>query len=159
MIHSHCIRIVLVSVAAIVFGDYAFAESFLPSSIVVVKDSQTDLSQSETARQLLKSNATELRIYDIDAVDRFESEINQLLPGDEAKTRQVFDQYISRIGRKTFEKDAIHAYQGIMTAVRYELEKYPAIIFDGSSVIYGVTDLDEALLLYQNWKAAKEGRQ
>lgn len=143
----------------IVFVNSAVAQPHFPSSIIVVKDSQTKLFQSGPIEQIIKSKAIDLKVYDLDAVDKFESEISQSLPGDESEAKLAFDEYLNRTGREAFEKKAIQAYQGIMAAVRYGLEKYPAIIFDGESVIYGVTDLDDALNRYSAWKAGQAGGQ
>lgn len=152
MNHSFNIKIILLAAASIVC-DLVNAQPYLPSSIIVTKDSRTELARSPEVERLLKLHEIELGIHDMDAVDRFESGVNQLLPGDESKARQVLEEYINRTGRDAFEQEAIRAYQGIMAVVRYELEKYPAIVFDGESVIYGVMDLDEALNRYDAWKA------
>jgi integrating conjugative element protein (TIGR03757 family) len=152
-------HIFLFSIMAIAFVGSAIAQPHFPSNIVVVKNSQTQLIQSESIEQFLQSNAVDLRVYGIDAVGQFESDISKLLPGDESKARQVLEEYINRIGRDVFEQEAIRAYQGIMAVVRYELEKYPAIVFDDESVIYGVTDLGEALNRYDAWKAGQAERQ
>ena len=152
-------KIVSVFIATVAVFCTVRAESVLPSKIVVIKDSQTSFVTSDSMGKQLISRTIDLEIYDIDAVDRFEFEINKQLPGDEVKAKLAFDEYLNRMGRKAFEKEAVQAYQGIMTIVRYDLKKYPAIIFDNSSVIYGVTDLDEALSRYQQWKAALEEKQ
>ena len=42
------------------------------------------------------------------------------------------------------------AGQGIALAhLQYQLDRYPAIVFDGTRVIYGVTDLAAAKRLYE----------
>lgn len=152
-------HIFILAVMTIAFVNSAIAQLYFPSNIIVVKDSQAKLIQSGSIEQLIESKAIDLKIYDLDAVDRFESDISKLLPGDESEAKQAFEEYLNRTGREAFEKDAIQAYQGIMAAVRYELKKYPAIIFDGESVIYGVTDLDDALDRYSAWKARQAETQ
>src|SRR5690606_24620882 len=90
---------------------------------IVVKDSKTEFRISEDLERSQRFQGVDLKIYDIDAIDRFESEISQSLPGDESKAKLAFEAYLSRTGREAFEREAIQAYQGIMTAVRYGLEK------------------------------------
>lgn len=143
----------LLAVMAIAFVNSAIAQLHFPSNIIVIKDARTKLIQSGSIEQLLKSKAIDLKVYDLDAVDQFESDISKILPGDESRAKLAFEEYLNRIGREAFEKDSVQAYQGIMAVIRYELKKYPAIIFDGESVIYGVTDLDDALNRYSAWKA------
>jgi integrating conjugative element protein (TIGR03757 family) len=152
-------HIFLFSIMTIAFIGSAIAQPHFPTNIVIVKDSQTQLTHSVSIEQLLQSKAVDLKVCDIDAVGQFEADISKLLPGDELKARQVLEEYINRTGRDAFEQEAIRAYQGIMAVVRYELEKYPAIVFDDESVIYGVTDLDEALNRYGAWKAGQVERQ
>ena len=37
-------------------------------------------------------------------------------------------------------------------AMQYGVDRYPAIVFDGQAVVYGVTDLKAALVHYQMWR-------
>jgi len=32
------------------------------------------------------------------------------------------------------------------------VDRYPAIVFDGQAVVYGVTDVETALAHYQKWR-------
>jgi integrating conjugative element protein (TIGR03757 family) len=150
-------KTLLPAMALMVLCNLAVAQPFLPSSIVVIKDELTKLTKSEQLDRMLKSHKIELNVYDINAIDHFEDKINKLLPGDELKAKEALEEYISRTGRAAFEQEAIQAYQGLMAVVRYELEKYPAIIFDEKSVIYGVTDLDDAMNRYSAWRTAQGG--
>ncbi len=43
------------------------------------------------------------------------------------------------------------AYAGHTKALNYDLKKYPAWVFDGRAIVYGVTDLREGLAIYQEW--------
>ncbi|MEA1890523.1 MAG: DUF1525 domain-containing protein, partial [Pseudomonadota bacterium] len=45
---------------------------------------------------------------------------------------------------------------GITKAMQYGIDRYPAIIFDGQVVIYGVTDLETAFEQYQSWRAGNK---
>ncbi len=47
----------------------------------------------------------------------------------------------------------ISAYQGLLKAQRYGLEKLPGIVFDGHAVVYGLINLNQALGYHQCWKA------
>ena len=48
-----------------------------------------------------------------------------------------------------------HAATSLATAVQYGLEKYPAIVFDGELIVYGLTDLSTALMHYRRWRAGE----
>jgi integrating conjugative element protein (TIGR03757 family) len=52
-----------------------------------------------------------------------------------------------------------HAYEGLVKAQQYRLDRLPAIVFDnGQAVVYGVTDLEAALSHYRQWRRA-QGRE
>jgi integrating conjugative element protein (TIGR03757 family) len=43
---------------------------------------------------------------------------------------------------------------GLAKAMQYGINRYPAIVFDGQAVVYGVTDLNAARAHYQTWRTA-----
>jgi integrating conjugative element protein (TIGR03757 family) len=43
--------------------------------------------------------------------------------------------------------------QGLAKAMQYGIDRYPAVVFDGQAVVYGVTDLQAAIGHYQTWRA------
>ena len=47
---------------------------------------------------------------------------------------------------------AKNAAFGLAKAVQYGVDRYPAIVFEGRAVVYGVTDLVEALNRYEAWQ-------
>ncbi len=47
-----------------------------------------------------------------------------------------------------------NAALGLAKAKQYGLDRYPAIVFDGRAVVYGVRDLGEALARYRQWREA-----
>ena len=57
----------------------------------------------------------------------------------------------SRLAARPGIKDEMMAAgQGLALAhLQYQLDRYPAIVFDGTRVIYGVTDLAAARRLYE----------
>ena len=44
---------------------------------------------------------------------------------------------------------------GLAKAVQYGVDHYPAIVFNGTAVVYGVTDLVEAVQRYDTWHEAQ----
>ena len=45
-----------------------------------------------------------------------------------------------------------NAAKGLVQAMQYGIDRYPAIVFDGVAVVYGVTDVIAATQIYQRWK-------
>ena len=41
---------------------------------------------------------------------------------------------------------------GLVRAAEYGIDRYPAIVFDGQAVVYGITDIGEALSHYRMWQ-------
>ena len=48
------------------------------------------------------------------------------------------------------------AAMGLAKAVQYGVDRYPAIVFDGQMVVYGVTDLEAALQYYRAWRTGRQ---
>jgi integrating conjugative element protein (TIGR03757 family) len=40
--------------------------------------------------------------------------------------------------------------------MQYGIDRYPAIVFDGHAVVYGVTDVQAATRIYEQWQ--EEGK-
>ena len=89
--------------------------------------------------------------YAVDGLERFESRLSEGLPAD-AKAAKA------EALRRVQQLDDVHlapaksAAIGLAKAVQYGVDRYPAIVFDRRSVVYGVTDLVEALDRYDAWQ-------
>jgi integrating conjugative element protein (TIGR03757 family) len=44
---------------------------------------------------------------------------------------------------------------GLVQAMQYGIDRYPAIVFDGKAVVYGITDVRAATQRYQQWQAGE----
>jgi len=84
-------------------------------------------------------------IYRIDGLVAMQERLSKGLPADEKAATRIAKQRIS-----TIDKDAVtESAQGLVFAhLKYQLNRYPAIVFAGQAVIYGVTDLALAKRLY-----------
>lgn len=52
-------------------------------------------------------------------------------------------------------KRILPTYEGLSKAINLGVSHYPALVFNGQAVIYGVTDIQEGLELYRNWQQGK----
>jgi integrating conjugative element protein (TIGR03757 family) len=90
-------------------------------------------------------------VYDLSAPRRVEADLSRGLPKDPGAAAAV--------ARARFAGAAgslRSAYAGPAKALQYRLTKLPAVVFDrGAAVVYGVTDVAEAMRFYRRWK---EGR-
>jgi len=41
---------------------------------------------------------------------------------------------------------------GLAKAMQYGVDRYPAIVVNGTAVVYGVTDLVDAAARYETWR-------
>lgn len=97
----------------------------------------------------------EFHIYELDSIQRIEAKLSEGLTADPEQAKQVVLQRFQQL----HEEDRARmqrAAMGLAKAMQYGIDRYPAIVFDGEVIIYGVTDIGEALHRYQEWR---EGRK
>ncbi len=92
-----------------------------------------------------------LRVHTLDAIERFEDDLSQGLPADPQQAKRLALgrlQQLSTHNRTQLQ----HAATSIATALSYGIKKYPAIVFDGEFVVYGLSDPLRALEHYRRWR-------
>ncbi|MEX0951570.1 MAG: TIGR03757 family integrating conjugative element protein [Gammaproteobacteria bacterium] len=93
----------------------------------------------------------EIRVFEVTGIERLEGRLSKGLPVDLVAAKR---QALKRLGvldnaaRDSLKRSAI----GLAEAVRLGVTQYPAIVFDGQYVIYGVIDLSRALELFRRWQ-------
>jgi integrating conjugative element protein (TIGR03757 family) len=89
--------------------------------------------------------------YFVDGLKHVESTLSESLPND-AETAKA------EALRRIEQLDGAHmvpaksAAIGLAKAVHYGVDRYPAIVLDVRAVVYGVTDLVEAIDRYEAWQ-------
>ncbi len=94
----------------------------------------------------------ELRIYVLDGIQRFETQLSSNLPPDPKQSQQIALQRIQHLDERAMAAMQNTAV-GLAKAMQYGIDRYPAIVFDGKVVVYGLTDLSAALDHYRTWRA------
>ena len=157
--NTHLIRfVVLVSAVLTLFAGGAaqaaqnrarnphLVEVFTTSDSPITRD--TDLAWP-------RSGAIVLQVYRLDGIQRVETQLSEGLTADPEQSKTVVLQRFQQL----HEEDRVQMQQaaiGLAKAVQYGVDRYPAMVFDGGAVIYGLTDIHEALVRYRQWR---EGRQ
>lgn len=89
-------------------------------------------------------------VYRIDRIDELQKELPHQLPRDPEKAKQLALRRFQRMDAQ-LSHQLENAAKGLMQALQYGINRYPAIVFDGQAVVYGVTDIETAARLYERW--------
>ncbi len=93
----------------------------------------------------------EVQIYDLDGIQQLEVQLSSNLPADPNQSKQIALQHIQQLDEQT-TASIQNAAVGLAKATQYGVDRYPAIVFGGEVVVYGLTDLSAAADHYQTWK-------
>ncbi|WP_159931083.1 TIGR03757 family integrating conjugative element protein [Oceanicoccus sp. KOV_DT_Chl] len=136
----------------------AWADADLsPKSVIVVTSNQRPVSNINSISKKLDDVKLIIQILNLDAVTNIEHRLSHGLPVDPVQARAMVDQRIAQIGRSQLDAELRTAYLPLGTMMAYALNRYPVIIFDRQAVIYGVTDLAQAINKYRQWVEDKQG--
>ncbi len=94
----------------------------------------------------------DVQVYELDGIQRFEAQLSNNLPADPKQSKQIAVQRIQQLDEQTMAA-VQNAAVGVAKAMQYGVDRYPAIVFDGEVVVYGLTDLSSALDHYRTWRA------
>ncbi len=94
---------------------------------------------------------TEVHVYELDGIQRVEAKLSQGLSADPEQSKQVVLQRFQQLHEDDHARMQ-RAAMGLAKTMQYGIDRYPAVVFDGEVAIYGVTDIDEALRRYQQWR-------
>jgi integrating conjugative element protein (TIGR03757 family) len=89
-------------------------------------------------------------VYVIDRINRLQQELSDDLPADSESAQKLVLQRYQRMDTQ-LSTELENAANGLVQAMQYGIDRYPAIVFDGHAVVYGLTDIDAATRLYQRW--------
>lgn len=91
-----------------------------------------------------------LHIYRIGAMTHIEEAINRQMPPttDEAEATRWMQQHEQRI-RQQYGPQIENASRGMGLALRYQIDRLPAMVINRNAVVFGVADVHEAIALYQ----------
>ncbi len=104
-----------------------------------------------TARYPISGATPAVQIYILDEPARIEAELSASLPQDKNAAAEFAQAQVQGAWREPAQHLTL-AYQGLLKAKQYGVLRLPAIVFDGTAIVYGVTDLEEALSIYRSWR-------
>ncbi len=96
-------------------------------------------------------------VYVIDAIGQAQAGLSADLPGDPEAAREIV---LARLGRMEagLARRLENAAQGLARAVHYGIDRYPAVVFDGQAVVYGIPDVDAARQRWRRWRKTRGGQ-
>ncbi|MEW8027666.1 MAG: TIGR03757 family integrating conjugative element protein [Candidatus Thiodiazotropha sp.] len=97
-----------------------------------------------------KSRGLDISIYEIDGIESMEQDLSIDMLADPEKSKRIALYRIQHMNVQTKKKMQMAAH-GLAKAMQYGVDRYPAIVFDGQAVVYGVTDVQTALAHYRAW--------
>jgi len=119
-------------------GDVLFIEAFIMGEQPIV-GAEHDRIRTAT-----------ITTYAVDGLERFESGLSEGLPADLEAAKAEALRRVQQLDDARMVQ-AKNAAVGLAKAVQYGVDRHPAIVFDERAVVYGVTDLVEALDRYDAW--------
>lgn len=130
----------------IIFG-IIFAPSANAEKLVVeaFHDNQTKLINTELAQRVAY-----VSVYNLSAPDNLEKQLSTGLNNDANVAQKQAQEKIAAGGAK-LKKAFRDAYEGSMQAMKYNIQKLPAVVFNAGEggVIYGVSDVNKAIKIYK----------
>lgn len=100
------------------------------------------------------NNADGITVYYIDRIDRLQKELSKDLPANPEAAKQAALHRFQRMDSHR-SSELENAAKGLVQAMQYGIDGYPAIVFDGKAVVYGITDVRAATQRYQQWQAGE----
>ena len=100
------------------------------------------------------NGADGITVYYIDRIDRLQRELSKDLPADPVTAKQTALHRFQRMDNR-LSHELENAANGLVQAMQYAIDRYPAIVFDGNAVVYGITDVRAATQRYRQWQVGE----
>ena len=99
---------------------------------------------------VLQKPGLTVTLYDLSAPKHIEQELSAGLSTNPEAAAKVASQFI-QANQDNLAQRLMMAYQSHTKAMDYGLTHYPALVFNGQAIIYGVIDVLDGLNRYQTW--------
>ena len=151
--HSFSVHFVWL-VSLVLFADVTFAGQRGLNSLRVIEvftSSRYPIVETKANDAGSQLQGSEITVYEIDGIQSIERDLSLSLPVKPQQSKQIALQRIQNLDEKTRSRMQLAA-QGLAKVMQYGIDRFPAIVFDGRAVVYGVTDLQVALAHYESWR-------
>lgn len=141
-------QLVFIVISGLAYTGVQASSSLWPESVLVVTSDKYPV----VTPVAFKSYIPKVTLLNLDSVSQIETRLSEGLPANEKLATTEFHRRVETIGKAQLESDLRNAYQAVGAAMAYRLDRCPAIIFDEQVVVYGLTDLSQALEKYRQWR-------
>lgn len=145
-------RLSMPLIVLLAFGSVTQAETMTamtPTSINIFTTTDQPISIAKALAEQLPD--IEVQIHQLDGIKKLEAYLSKGLPGDANKARDITLKRLGQVSKAT-RGQLEHSATALAEALQYGVQQYPAIVFDGELVVYGLTDLSVALMHYRHWQ-------
>jgi len=122
-----------------------------PRVIEVFTSAQYPIVEPDAKRAGTHLQGPVIMVYEIDGIQSVERDLSLNLPVEPQQSKQIALQRIQNLDEQTRSRMQASA-TALAKAMQYGINRYPAIVFDGQAVVYGVTDLQVALAHHESWR-------
>ena len=141
----------LVALSLSLGGGASAADGWGPVRVEVF--TAQDLPPSALRRDDPRAASVAVEVYALDGLDKLAANLSRPV-ANRAECREADGHGApGSIGPRAGGPEQLDALQraasGLLKAAEYGIDRYPAVVFDGHAVVYGVTDLDEALRRFE----------
>ncbi len=137
---------------SLIFGEVAWAVPQDGGPVRVEVFTAQDLQMQAVRPGDASSAKMMIEVYEIGGIERFETTLSERLPTDPNAARRAALKRVGQVDAVRIE-EAQRAAVGLVRAAEYGIDRYPAIVFDGQAVVYGIMGIGEALQHYRVWQS------
>jgi integrating conjugative element protein (TIGR03757 family) len=117
----------------------------VPAAVEVFTTADQSLATADAV------GSVSVKVHELDGIQRVQAELSQGLPRQSEAALPIAQARIATLDavrRREVQDSAV----ALARAAQLGIDRYPAIVFDGRAVVYGVTDVGEALRRYRQWQ-------
>lgn len=126
-------------------GAQAQVQPQAATTVEVFANSAMHITPNEDGRGQLPFK---VNVYRVDAMHNVEQTLNQQLPQTEEEATAWMQAHQEQI-RQQYEPAIKNTAQGMTLAYYYKLQQLPAVVVNRRTVVYGITDIEQAVAMAQ----------
>lgn len=107
---------------------------------------------TDSAHPVTGEPGPDVTVILLDSPERLQAQLFGELSADPAQAQQQAQAVIVSAAFQQSQRQLADAYAGVTRAWSLGLEKYPAVVFDDKRVVYGTTDVAQAMQQLSAWQ-------